>query len=147
MVSAFTNGVMKFRSLYPFITPSQLAFISTNYGALAWTNTATWQLGAVFSPRYGGLQGVTSLNDEAREEWFSKIYALTAVQSFNYRIYVVAQLLNTNGDPKGAMMRKYYQVYLNNNTPTSVDSTTGQKINPDNQPPSVSPVVIYEATY
>jgi len=147
MVSAFTNGVMKFRSLYPFITPSQLAFISTNYGASAWTNTAAWQLGAVFSPRYGGLQGVTSLNDEAREEWFSKIYALTAVQSFNYRIYVVAQLLNTNGLPKGAMMRKYYQVYLNNNTPTSVDSTTGQKINPDNQPPSVSPVVIYEATY
>ncbi|NBS07760.1 MAG: hypothetical protein EBS69_10380, partial [Verrucomicrobia bacterium] len=88
----------------------------------------------------GGLAGVTSINDEGREEWFSKIYNLTCVQSFNYRIYVVAQLTDTNGNPKGSMMRKYYQLHLRNNQPNGNGT-------PDTQSPSVSPVVTYEAFY
>jgi len=139
MVSAFTNGVAQFRSTYPFISPSQLAFISTNYGSTGWTNSSVWTQNAVFGTNtFGGLKGVTSLNDEGREEWFSKIYNLTTVQSFNYRIYVVAQLVDTNGVPKGSMMRKYYQVYLRNNTPQGSGDTAG---------PSVSPTVTYEAFY
>jgi hypothetical protein len=143
MINAFTNGVMKFRNLYPFITPSQLAFISTNYGTNNWTNTISWSSNAVFSPKTG-LQGVTKCNDEGREEWFSKIYNLTCVQSFNYRIYVVAQLTDTNGNPKGAMMRKYYQLHLRHNAPSGA---TNPATSPDRYRPSVSPVVTYEAFY
>jgi hypothetical protein len=146
MINQFTNGVMRFRNLYPFITPSQLSFISANYGSTGWTNSANWTQNAVFGTSLsgGGLTGVTSINDEGREEWFSKIYHLTCVQSFNYRIYVVAQLIDTNGNPKGAMMRKYYQLHLRNNAPNGV---TNNNPIPDQFTPSVSPVVTYEAFY
>jgi hypothetical protein len=146
MIRAFTNGVAKFRNTYPFITPSQLAFISSDYGTNT-TFTNSWPTNAVFATNIptgllpGGLQGPTSMNDEGREEWFSKIYNLTCVQSFNYRIYVVAQLTDTNGNPKGAMMRKYYQIYLNYNGPQPVGGV------PDQQAPSVSPLPSYEAFY
>jgi len=141
MIFAFTNGVARFRNTYPFITPSQLAFISTDYGTTSphWTNT--WPNNAVFSTNpSGGLQGPTAINDQGREEWFSKIYNLTCVQSFNYRIYVVAQLTDTNGNPKGAAMRKYYDLYLNNNTPNA-------GANPDLNTPSISPVILSETAY
>ena len=142
IINAFTNGVMRFRQIYPFITPSQLAFIATDYGITNpttshWTNT--WPKNAVFSTSVrGGLNGVSGINDQGFEEWFSKIYNLTCVQSFNYRIYVVAQLTDTNGNPKGAMMRKYYQVHLRNNSMNGSGDTAAQ---------SISPVVTYEALY
>jgi hypothetical protein len=143
MINRFTNGVMRFRDMYPFITPSQLSFISENHGEPSWTDGNNWPNYAVFGTNSlgGGLAGVTSINDEGREEWFSKIYNLTCVQSYNYRIYVVAQLTDTNGNPKGAMMRKYYQIYLNYNGPQPVDGL------PDSQAPSVSPLPTYEAFY
>ena len=134
MINAFTNGVMRFRQTYPFITPSQLLFIAGNYGSMNWTNS--WPNTAVFS-RNLGLAGVTSINDEGMEEWFSKIYALTTVQSFNYRIYVVAQLTDTNGLPKGAPLKKYYQLHLRNNNPNASSPDT----------PSVSQNFTYEAFY
>jgi hypothetical protein len=144
MINAFTNGVMRFRQTYPFITPSQLAFISRNYGTnpanptTCWTNT--FSNNAVFSSSVlGGLNGVSSINDQGFEEWFAKIYALTTVQSFNYRIYVVAQLTDTNGLPKGAPLKKYYQLHLRNNTPTGTGG--------DSATPSVSQVFTYEAFY
>jgi hypothetical protein len=143
MIRAFTNGVAKFRNTYPFITPSQLAFIATDYGVTNspithWTNT--WPTNAVFSTNaQGGLNGPTSITDEAREEWFSKIYSLTTVQSFNYRIYVKAQLTDTNGNPKGPEIKKYYQLYLRNNSPEGTNYIT--------TPPNISPVIQYEASY
>jgi hypothetical protein len=136
MINAFTNGVMRFRQTYPFITTSQLLFIAANYGVANWTNS--WPSLAVFS-RNGGLNGVTGINDEGMEEWFSKIYNLTSVQSFNYRIYVVAQLTDTNGAPKGAPLKKYYQMHLRNNTPNNKGG--------DSASPSVSPVITYEAFF
>ena len=148
MVSEFTNGVMRFRSVYPFLTPSQLAFISANYGTKGWTNENVWPVNAVFSTnRFAKTDsnGQLSLNDEGVEEWFSKIYNLATVQSFNYRIYVVAQLLNTNGTPKGTVMRKYYQVYLCNNSPGAAQS--GPRYPGDLLKPSVSRKVTYEAFY
>jgi hypothetical protein len=147
MINQFTNGVMRFRNMYPFITPSQLAFISANYGTTGWTNSSVWTQNAIFGTNAlgGGLAGVTSINDESREEWFSKIYNLTCVQSFNYRIYVVAQLTDTKGNPKGAMMRKYYQLHLRYNAPNG--ATAMPPTPPDKQSPSVSPVVTYEAFY
>ena len=142
MINAFTTGVMRFRQTYPFITPSQLAFISRDYGTNPTTPTDCWtntfSSNAVFSSSVlGGLNGVSSINDQGFEEWFAKIYALTTVQSFNYRIYVVAQLTDTNGLPKGAPLKKYYQLHLRNNNPNASS--------PDS--PSVSQNFTYEAFY
>lgn len=110
MVAAFTNGVMKFRQTYPFYSTSQIPFISTNYGGANWTNT--WNASAVFSTNTGcGLNGITELNDQGMEEWFSKIYGLSTVQSRNFRIYVYAQMVNSNNVPYGRIMRKYYHLY------------------------------------
>lgn len=142
MISAFTNGVMRFRSVYPFLTPSQLAFISANYGTTGWTNSANWTLNAVFSTNNnGGLKGVTGINDEGREEWFAKIYGLTTVSSVNYRFYIAAQLVDSNTNAIGPIARKYCQFAgrpdtttsgANTNTNYGVDifswaRTTGQK--------------------
>ena len=110
MISTFTNGVMRFRSVYPFLTPSHLVFISANYGTTGWTNSANWKANAVFSTNTsGGLSGVTSLNDRGREEWFSKIYQLASVSSVNYRFYIAAQLVDTNSNAVGPIARKYCQ--------------------------------------
>ena len=110
MIDAFTNGVMRFRSVYPFLSTSQLPFISVNYGSSGWTNSGVWTNSAVFSTSTGsGLNGVTSLNDEGREEWLSKIYQLATVSSVNYRFYIAAQLVDTNGNGLGPIARKYCQ--------------------------------------
>jgi hypothetical protein len=129
MTEAFAQGVMRYRAIYPFLSPSQLAFIATDYGATNganhWTNT--WPKNAVFGNTNASIlltnapgntlgttasMGVSEWNDQAAEEWFSKIYDLSTVQSWNYRTYVVAQLVGTNGLPTGPSMRKYYLIYI-----------------------------------
>ena len=129
MTEAFAQGVMRYRATYPFLSPSQLAFIATDYGATNganhWTNT--WPKNAVFGNTNASIlltnapgntlgttasMGVSEWNDQAAEEWFSKIYNLSTVQSWNYRTYVVAQLVGTNGLPTGPSMRKYYLMYV-----------------------------------
>jgi hypothetical protein len=129
MTEAFVQGVMRYRATYPFLSPSQLAFIATDYGATNganhWTNT--WPKNAVFGNTNASIlltnapgntlgttanMGVSEWNDQAAEEWFSKIYNLSTVQSWNYRTYVVAQLVGTNGLPTGPSMRKYYLMYV-----------------------------------
>jgi hypothetical protein len=110
MTNAFAQGVLRFRQLYPFYSPSQLPFISTDYGQGSWTST--WTNTAVFATNAGaGLAGITALNDKGREEWFSRIYGLSGVDSLNFRVYVIAQLTDANGNPRGAPQRKYYQIY------------------------------------
>ena len=129
MTEAFVQGVMRYRAVNPFLTPSQLAFIATDYGATNganhWTNT--WPKNAVFGNTNASIlltnapgntlgttanMGASEWNDQAAEEWFSKIYDLSTVQSWNYRTYVVAQLVGTNGLPTGPSMRKYYLMYV-----------------------------------
>ena len=129
MTEAFAQGVMRYRATYPFLSPSQLAFIATDYGATNganhWTNT--WPKNAVFGNTNASVlltnapgntlgttasMGVSEWNDQAAEEWFSKLYNLSTVQSWNYRTYVVAQLVNTNGLPTGPSMRKYSLMYV-----------------------------------
>ena len=128
MISAFANGVMRFRSVYPFLSPSQLAFISANYGSKGWTEGTNFVANAVFGTNTsGGLNGVTSLNDEGREEWFSKIYGLASVSSYNYRIYIAAQLVDTNQNPLGPIARKYCQYA--GRPDTTVDKKTTKTIN------------------
>jgi len=129
-VEAFVKGVTNFRTKYPFYSASQLAFIGTNAN---WPNTSTWPDGAVFSANVvKGTAPSLPWNDAAAEEWFSKIYALSKVQSRNYRIYVQAQLIKTRGTNTnapnylswGAIGRRYYDV-LNqqNNNYTSQQGT------------------------
>ena len=129
MTEAFAQGVMRYRAMYPFLSPSQLAFIATDYGATNganhWTNT--WPKNAVFGNTNASIlltnapgntlgttasMGVSEWNDQAAEEWFSKIYNLSTAQSWNYRTYVVAQLVNTNGLPTGPSMQKYSLMYV-----------------------------------
>jgi hypothetical protein len=141
MTEAFVQGVMRYRATYPFLSPSQLAFIATDYGATNgtahWTNT--WPTNAVFGninpnipltnpPGLTGStasMGVTEWNDQAAEEWFSKIYQLSSVGSCNFRTYVVAQLVDTNGLPTGRSMRKYYLMhirYASGSVPPTIDA-------------------------
>ena len=134
MVTAFTNGVMKFRQAYPFYSTSQLPFISTNYGSANWTNT--WNASTVFSTNTGcGLKGITEINDQGMEEWFSKIYGLSSVQSRNFRIYVYAQMVNSNNIPYGRVMRKYYHLYAEQTaeTPSTSYNTAGYSMVPERE--------------
>ena len=121
-IDAFVKGVTNFRAKYPFYSASQLAFIGTDTN---WPNTNTWPTGAVFSPK---TMGITEGNDAAVEEWFSKIYALSKVQTRNYRVYVQAQLIRTKGTSTnvstlsfGSIGRRYYDVLnqQNNENPPS----------------------------
>ena len=135
MVTAFTNGVVKFREAYPFYSPSQLAFISSNYATTnGWTND--WNRSAVFSTNTGcGLTGITDLNDQGMEEWFSKIYGLSSVQSRNFRVYVYAQMVNSNNVPYGRIMRKYYHVFAEQSaeTPGDAYSKAGYSFTPERE--------------
>jgi hypothetical protein len=137
MTEAFVQGVMRYRATYPFLSPSQLAFIATDYGitntpSTSWTNT--WPTNAVFGNTNTTIfltnapgntlgttasMGVTAWNDQAAEEWFSKIYQLTSVGSCNFRTYVVAQLVDTNGLPASRSMRKYYLMHIRHNSSSS----------------------------
>jgi hypothetical protein len=140
MAEAFAQGVMRFRSKYPILTPSHLCFIGTDP---SWPNTNTWPLNAVFgntnSIALSTVPGntlsttrvnVTAWNDQAAEEWFSKIYALSSCQSHNFRIYVVAQLVATNSSGQtnaiGPLVKKYYQIYARNGSSAAAlpDTTT-----------------------
>jgi uncharacterized membrane protein len=150
MAEAFAQGVMRFRSKYPFLTPSHLSFIGTDP---AWPNTNSWPTNSVFgntntislSTAPGNTFGstaritVTEWSDQAAEEWFSKIFALSSCQSHNYRIYVVAQLVATNSagqiNPIGPLVKKYYQVFFQNGSavsaPTKWPPTTSTYPNND----------------
>jgi len=119
-VGAFVRGVTNFRARHPFYSPSQLAFIGYD---TAWPTN--WPTNAVFGNTnglIGTLQGITQANDEVMEEWFSKIYNLTKVGTYNYRVYVVAQILTPAGQPKGPMMRRFYEVHNRRNNEASPSS-------------------------
>jgi hypothetical protein len=113
LVEAFVRGVKNFRARHPFYSSSQLAFIGND---TAWPGN--WPTNAVFGNTnglIGTLQGITQANDEVLEEWFSKIYNLTKVGTQNYRVYVVAQILTPAGQPKGPVMRRFYEVHNRRN--------------------------------
>ena len=164
MAEAFAQGVMRFRSKYPFLTPSHLSFIGT---ATNWPNTTDWPSNAVFgntntialSTVPGNTFGptarmaITEWNDQAAEEWFSKLYALSSCQSHNYRIYVVAQLVTTNSSGQtnaiGPLVKKYYQIYARNGSSASGNQTNSTY--PNNSiytwKPTVGTIDIYKSAY
>jgi len=141
MAEAFAQGVMRFRSQYPFLTPSHLSFIGTDP---AWPNTNSWPSNSVFGNKdsislatnsannlTNTSLGVTEWNDQAAEEWFSKIYNLSTVQSDNYRVYIVAQLVATNANGQtnaiSPVARKYVQFANRPDTATSVSFSNNTK--------------------
>ena len=169
MAEAFAQGVMRFRSKYPFLTPSHLAFIGTDP---SWPNTSTWPANAVFGNTNtialatganapGNTAGsstrvnVKEWNDQAAEEWFSKIFALSSYQSHNFRIYVVAQLVSTNSSGQtnaiGPLAKKYYQIYARNTNNSSVTNSITNTIC-GNQTiytwtPAINTIDILKSTY
>jgi hypothetical protein len=163
MAEVFAQGVMRFRSQYPLLTPSHLCFIGTDP---SWPNTNTWPLNAVFgnsnSIALSTVPGntlstarinVTTWNDQAAEEWFSKIYALSSCQSHNYRIYVVAQLVATNSSGQtnaiGPLIKKYYQIYARNGSAVTAlpDTTTYPGNTIYSWKPTVGTIDIYKSEY
>ena len=136
LAEAFAQGVMRFRHVYPFYSPSQICFIGTNPD---WPNTNSWPTNAVFGNKEdiflagtapGNVSGartninVNSWSDQAAEEWFSKIYALSTTQSRNYRCYVVAQLVNSNGIGIGPVARKYFHLYAEQNSTSETNDVS-----------------------
>ena len=163
MAEAFAQGVMRFRSKYPFLTPSHLSFIGTDP---AWPNTNNWPTNSVFGNTntialsaapgntFGSTTGISLTgNDQAAEEWFSKIYALSSCQSHNYRIYVVAQLVATNSSGQtnaiGPIVKKYYQIYARNGSSTAArpDTTTYPGNTIYSWQPTVGVIDIYKSAY
>jgi hypothetical protein len=62
---------------------------------------------------------VTNWNDQAAEEWFSKIFNLSTTYSRNFRVYVIAQKATNQGTNLigfGPVVRKYYNVFTRCNT-------------------------------
>jgi hypothetical protein len=137
MAEAFAQGVMRFRAQYPFHSPSQLAFIGTDP---TWPNTSTWPSGAVFgnkdpifltssapgnSSGASATMGVTGWNDQAAEEWFSKIFNLSTTYSRNLRVYVIAQKATNVGTVNkgvGPVVRKYYNIITRVNDDAVTDT-------------------------
>lgn len=134
MAEAFAQGVMRFRHRYPFYSPSQLCFIGTDP---TWPNTNSWPANAVFGNRSsillradapgnsaGGTasMGASAWNDQAAEEWFAKVYKLSTTQSRNFRVYVVAQLVDTNKAGVGPVVRKYYNVCTRQNADAQAEA-------------------------
>lgn len=163
MAEAFAQGVMRFRSKYPFLTPSHLSFIGTDP---SWPNTANWPDNAVFGNTnlitLAAAPGntfadarinVTAWNDQAAEEWFSKIYALSSCQSHNYRIYVVAQLVATNSSGQtnaiGPLVKKYFQIYARNGSKVNPypDVTTYSNNTISSWKPTVETIDIHKSSY
>ncbi len=136
MTEAFAQGVMRFRAKYPFYSPSQLSFIGTDP---SWPNTNNWPNNAVFGNTNtitldtnapGNTFGpsarinVTEWNDQAAEEWFSKIFKLSTTYSRNFRVYVIAQKATNNGGVNigvGPVVRKYYNVLTRQNSDAATD--------------------------
>jgi hypothetical protein len=143
MATAFAEGVMRFRAKYPFYSPSQLAFIGT---ATNWPNTTNWPSNAVFGNKdlINLSSGTAEMklagwNDQAAEEWFSKIFSLSTVYSRNFRVYVIAQKATTNSSGAyigvGPVVRKYYNLLIRQN---------GEGANDE---PGASPVTTFQSYY
>jgi len=154
MAEAFAQGVMRFRSKYPFYSPSQLSFIGTDptWATTTGPNTNTWPSNAVFGNTNTislvtnsantltstSLQ-ITEWNDQAAEEWFAKIFKLSTVYSRNFRVYVIAQKATTNsaGDliGVGPVVQKYYNLLIRENGSGAGDE------------PGANPVITFQSYY
>jgi hypothetical protein len=154
MAEAFAQGVMRFRAQYPFYSPSQLAFIATTTNWLkiqdSWpTNAVFGNTNTIFlvtnsvNTNTSTSLGITNWNDQAAEEWFSKIFSLSTVYSRNFRVYVIAQKATTNSSGDfigvGPVVRKYYNMLMKQTGIIAPDKPT-----PD---PGATPVITFQSYY
>jgi hypothetical protein len=83
---------------------------------------------------------ITEWNDQAAEEWFSKVFKLSTTYSRNFRVYVIAQRATNQGGTNigvGPVVRKYYNVI----TAQKKDAET------DVPPASSSTFNMFESSY
>ena len=104
-VDDFVKAVVATRAERPFYSTSELNMIGT-YSALA-----IWPTNSVFGNRT--RQFITAANDAFHEEWFARVYPLSAVRSRNFLVHVVGQVVQTN-NPTGVLStaRRVFQIYM-----------------------------------
>jgi hypothetical protein len=82
-------------------------------------------------------------NDQAAEEWFSKIFSLSTVYSRNFRVYVIAQKATTNSSGAfigvGPVVRKYYNLLIEQNGTITPNTPTPA--------PGATPVITFQSYY
>ncbi|MBS0659743.1 MAG: hypothetical protein JSR82_16000 [Verrucomicrobia bacterium] len=92
----------------PFLSTSQLARLACFGDPTKYTTSAP-----------------TEWNDAGREEYFAKVYPLSAVRSRNFRVFVTGQVLDRNNRPI-ATTNRVYQIQLrpdrDNTDPTNINS-------------------------
>ena len=87
-VDDFVKAVVATRAERPFYSTSELNMIGTD------TIVANWPTNSVFGNRT--RQFITAANDAFHEEWFARVYPLSAVRSRNFLVHVVGQVVQTN---------------------------------------------------
>jgi hypothetical protein len=104
-VDDFVKAVVATRAERPFYSTSELNMIGTD------TIVASWPTNSVFGNRT--RQFITAANDAFHEEWFARVYPLSAVRSRNFLVHVVGQVVQTN-NPTGVLStaRRVFQIYM-----------------------------------
>jgi hypothetical protein len=104
-VDDFVKAVVATRAERPFYSTSELNMIGTD------TVVASWPTNSVFGNRT--RQFITAANDAFHEEWFARVYPLSAVRSRNFLVHVVGEVVQTN-NPTGALStaRRVFQIYM-----------------------------------
>lgn len=106
----FADSVIASRNTAPFISTAKLSQLRDTNGAAFFGNAAQWT-----SPQ----TAPTEWNDRGVEEYFARIFDLTAVRSRNFRVFVTGQSVDPRqkdaaGNPRVlSTVRKVYQVFLN----------------------------------
>jgi hypothetical protein len=104
-VDDFVKAVVATRAERPFYSTSELNMIGTD------TIVGNWPTNSVFGNRT--RQFITAANDAFHEEWFARVYPLSAVRSRNFLVHVVGQVVQTN-NPTGVLStaRRVFQIYM-----------------------------------
>jgi hypothetical protein len=104
-VDDFVKAVVATRAERPFYSTSELNMIGTD------TVVASWPTNSVFGNRT--RQFITAANDAFHEEWFARVYPLSAVRSRNFLVHVVGEVVPTN-NPTGVLStaRRVFQIYM-----------------------------------
>lgn len=122
-VSAFVSSVTNLRAQVPFYSPAQLATITTNGIAAQWPTNAVFgnfgtnatNAGDYFgNPNLGDIASpLKEWNDQAAEEWLSRVYPLATVRSRNFVVYCVGQSLQPGSMKPISTCTRGYQVFVN----------------------------------
>ena len=121
----FADAVISARQTRPFVSTSQLAWITGSSGEPFFGNPSQWP-----------SSGPTEWNDAAAEQYFAKIYNFTTTRSRNFRTFVTGQYVDpTQSDPMTgksprviATANKVYELFLKPNRDSSTGVINSQQI-------------------